>query len=137
MRRVAICHQQTDPATGRKLCLVCGKPVGKGRSSYCGDECRLRNTPEMIRIAVSHRDGGICAGCGVQCKCFKLRRLRWENRSAWDAMPKWHADHIIPVAEGGGLCGVEGYRTLCVPCHKKESALLAARLAGKRREGDK
>ena len=45
----------------------------------------------------------------------------------------WEADHIVPVAEGGGGCGPEGYRTLCCLCHKKETATLAARLAAKRK----
>jgi len=30
----------------------------------------------------------------------------------------WHADHILAVHKGGGECGLEGYQTLCVPCHK-------------------
>lgn len=37
-------------------------------------------------------------------------------------------DHVIPVAEGGGLCGLDGYRTLCAPCHGKESGKLRKRL---------
>lgn len=45
----------------------------------------------------------------------------------------WEADHIVPVSEGGGGCGPEGYRTLCLPCHRRETAKLAARLAAKRR----
>lgn len=30
----------------------------------------------------------------------------------------WQADHVLEVAEGGGLCGLEGIRTLCLWCHK-------------------
>lgn len=30
----------------------------------------------------------------------------------------WHADHIVPVYKGGGLCQIENLRTLCVPCHQ-------------------
>lgn len=45
----------------------------------------------------------------------------------------WEADHIVPVIEGGGGCGPEGYRTLCLPCHRRETAKLAARLAARRR----
>lgn len=45
----------------------------------------------------------------------------------------WEADHIIPVIEGGGGCGPEGYRTLCLLCHREETAKLAARRALKRR----
>jgi 5-methylcytosine-specific restriction endonuclease McrA len=45
----------------------------------------------------------------------------------------WEADHILPVVEGGGGCGLENYRTLCTPCHKKETAKLAARRKNVRR----
>lgn len=45
----------------------------------------------------------------------------------------WDADHIVPVVEGGGLCGLENYRTLCHPCHKRVTAELAGRLAEQRR----
>jgi len=30
----------------------------------------------------------------------------------------WHADHIKMVAQGGGLCGLDNFRTLCIKCHK-------------------
>jgi hypothetical protein len=45
----------------------------------------------------------------------------------------WEADHIVPVVEGGGECGIENYRTLCIACHRAETAKLAARRAVKRR----
>lgn len=45
----------------------------------------------------------------------------------------WEADHIVPVVEGGGLCDASGYRILCVPCHRHETAALAARRADARR----
>ena len=41
----------------------------------------------------------------------------------------WDADHIVPVIEGGGETGLENLRTLCIPCHKKETAVLRKRLA--------
>jgi len=34
----------------------------------------------------------------------------------------WEADHIQAVAEGGGQCGLENFRTLCFVCHKRASA---------------
>lgn len=46
----------------------------------------------------------------------------------------WHADHIKPVVEGGGECGLDNLRTLCVPCHKKETKALAARRADQKRK---
>jgi len=45
----------------------------------------------------------------------------------------WEADHIVPVVEGGGLCGLENYRTLCLSCHRRETAELAKRRAVARR----
>lgn len=54
---------------------------------------------------------------------------RWTlgRRSGWDA------DHIIPVAEGGGECDLHNLRTLCHPCHKTATKELAGRLSAKRR----
>ncbi len=42
------------------------------------------------------------------------------------------ADHIRPVAEGGGEADLGGFRTLCTPCHEAVTARLLARLAGGR-----
>lgn len=61
---------------------------------------------------------------------------RWLQQRGFNS-PKtislWEADHIIPVIKGGGACGLENYQTLCVPCHKSETAELAARRAKERR----
>jgi hypothetical protein len=46
----------------------------------------------------------------------------------------WDMDHIIPVIEGGGLCGLDNYRTLCVPCHKAETKKLAIKRAEERNQ---
>lgn len=39
----------------------------------------------------------------------------------------WDVDHIIPVIEGGGQCGLDSLRTLCHPCHKAVTRELAHR----------
>lgn len=44
----------------------------------------------------------------------------------------WDADHILPVEEGGGACGLDGYQTLCVWCHKEKTKKQAGENAGKR-----
>lgn len=36
----------------------------------------------------------------------------------------FHADHIIAVVEGGGNCGLENFRTLCIGCHHEVTATL-------------
>ena len=33
----------------------------------------------------------------------------------------WEADHIRPVAEGGGESDLTNFQTLCVPCHAKKT----------------
>ena len=45
----------------------------------------------------------------------------------------WEADHIVPVVEGGGECDLSNLRTLCLACHRQETARLAARRAAARR----
>lgn len=49
------------------------------------------------------------------------------DRNTW-----WDADHIVPVAEGGGECDLTNFRTLCLPCHKRVTAELRQRLKAKR-----
>lgn len=46
----------------------------------------------------------------------------------------WEMDHVVPCIDGGAGCGLELLRTLCLPCHKSESARLAAFRARKRAE---
>jgi 5-methylcytosine-specific restriction endonuclease McrA len=44
----------------------------------------------------------------------------------------WDADHIVPVAEGGGECDVSNMRTLCLKCHRNFTSELRARLGNKK-----
>ena len=39
----------------------------------------------------------------------------------------WDMDHITPVSEGGGSCGLENLRTLCLACHRHETRELRQR----------
>jgi hypothetical protein len=46
------------------------------------------------------------------------------------ARGRWReVDHIVPVCEGGGLCGPDGLRLLCGVCHE----LATTKLAGRRK----
>lgn len=74
-----------------------------------------------------------------------LDAARWERLRAelaargFGAVDRWHtpnlreADHVVAVAEGGGCCGLENFRTLCVPCHRAETRALRTRLRGRPR----
>jgi len=151
---------------------MCGKPVPKGRRTWCGDQCvedyLVRANAAHARMRVQERDKGVCESCGLdvyrvaksinrrarslgsQEKARALvsrlpgRMIRvWTNNPNWESRwPRswpgvdgdslWQADHRVPVAEGGGSCGLENLRTLCIWCHKRETAELARRLAAKR-----
>lgn len=140
--------QRTRPRSpeGRPLCRRCGEPVGRGRRTFCSDPCvhewKLRTDASYLRHHVFERDQGICAVCGLDCDGLKkalawiLRKVSW---AAWrelisvlpEAQPNrrnlWDADHIVPVVEGGGQCGLDNIRTLCLPCHRRVTAELARR----------
>jgi 5-methylcytosine-specific restriction endonuclease McrA len=99
----------------------------------------LRSDPGYLREQVFLRDRGVCALCGSDtAKAFlELRRARGNNRrtllSQWglkglSRRTLWDADHILPVAEGGGECDLENVRTLCLRCHRKATQELRARL---------
>lgn len=117
-------------------------------------EWRIRSDPKYLRKHVYERDLGVCSACGTDTRQVKisvedawkgarlkhgaawresadwlsaLRALRLKPSEAFKSL--WQADHIKPVVEGGGECGLEGYRTLCLPCHKDATKELAGRRA--------
>jgi len=144
---------------GERLCRNCHGPMPADKRKHncspkCVEEWRCKTSPSHLRWVLFQRDHGVCAKCGVdtdaQKKEYRARinaihksehAYRWQNNheiakeygippgrvtSDW-----WDADHIVPVIEGGGECGPEGYQTLCIPCHKKETAELRKRMAAR------
>jgi 5-methylcytosine-specific restriction protein A len=139
---------------GRALCRRCSTEVPIGRRTFCSEPCvhewKVRTQPEYAARQVEARDKGICAECQLDTAAlrsmFRLLPHGYANRLAWleqQGLPKelltrrrwFDVDHIVPVIEGGGSCGLEGLRTLCLPCHKVATAKLAARRAEARRAG--
>ncbi len=45
----------------------------------------------------------------------------------------WEAHHKKAVKDGGGACGLDNFETVCIWCHKKETATQAADAAHVRR----
>lgn len=85
------------------------------------------------------RDRGICAHCGLNAirEQIRLKRARGDVRAAllqhWGLNARarrslWDADHILPVAEGGGECDLDNIRTLCLRCHRVVTAQLRERI---------
>jgi 5-methylcytosine-specific restriction protein A len=114
---------------GKPICRWCRGAVVHPRRTFCSDACvhewKIRSSPWYVRRVVKKRDKGICRLCGRNV--VKAHR-EWTRakppasdraaRRRWRAeRPRWEADHIVPVADGGGECGLENYRLLCRPCH--------------------
>lgn len=118
---------------GRALCRRCGAEVTGRRRTFCSAECvhqhRIRTDAAYLRECCWRRDKGICAACGVDAMASKSNRPTPWLRTGH----LWQADHIVPVAEGGGECDLDNIRTLCTQCHKQATKQLAARLAAARK----
>lgn len=99
-------------AAGKKVCKWCGGRPKGARRFWCSDECvfqwYMRANPSYARRRVFMRDGGVCALCAAE-----------GNHEPHDV---WQADHIVPVSEGGGECGLENYRTICTDHHHEVTA---------------
>ncbi len=130
---------------GRPLCRWCRLEILASRrrtfcSEYCVHQWRLRSDPGYLRDQVFARDHGVCALCSTNTTqaYAALKRSRGQNRAESLAMwglksvqarrSLWDADHILPVAEGGGQCDLDNLRTLCLPCHREVTAELRLRL---------
>lgn len=129
--------------SGKPLCRWCHSEVPGRRRTFCSDVCvhewKLRTDAGYLREQVLARDKGVCAQCGVDT--IRLRRdmrkldyaARREFLKKWNLREGsrkslWDADHILPVAEGGGQCDLANMRTLCLLCHAKATAALRQRL---------
>ena len=129
---------------GRPLCRRCSAEIrkGSGRRTFCSDACvvewKIRTQPEFAAEQVHARDKGICSACQRDCDALfrKLRitkRARRPRRMQELGLPAyllrrrryWEVDHIQPVVEGGGSCGLENLRTLCWECHRRVTRDLA------------
>jgi 5-methylcytosine-specific restriction endonuclease McrA len=124
------------------------------------EEFSIASWPAHARMRVEQRDHGVCAKCGRDCAALwtkldalihlvyssepatKRRGYRWWKLAlrlglsggySYCLRSLWDADHIVPVVEGGGGCGLDNLRTLCRPCHKEETRALARRRAEARR----
>lgn len=116
-------------AEGAPICRWCKGAVKPPRRTFCSDECvhewKIRSSPSYVRQQIKKRDKGTCQLCGFNV--VKAHR-EWTRskppagdraaRRAWRAArPRWETDHTVPVADGGGECGLDNYRLLCRACH--------------------
>lgn len=157
---VSTAYASQKDQDGRKLCSRCLAPLDGRRKRWCSDACV---TDAMVHCNmqasrfVFHRDRGVCAVCRLDVvslrRAFKLvvrsfgDPFSFQKDGRSDAIGRlcalgfspdtsrrwWEVDHVVPVIEGGGFCGLDGLRTLCLLCHRKATAELASRRAAQRR----
>lgn len=140
-------------ATGQLLTIGVG---GSDTQMFCSGACRLQyfftKSNSAIRHVVHSFDGGRCNGCGVDCDALwrsllRLHSIEERRRFLHEAHPAflveapkhaarllrnpsaghcWHADHIVPVSQGGGCAALNNIQTLCVSCHVVKSRFEAS-----------
>jgi len=97
----------------RTCACGCGSKLKGKQKKWASDYCStkayeifavIKGNNSQIRKQLFEIDGGFCRSCGVYD----------EN---------WEADHVIPVHQGGGLCGIENFQTLCTDCHAEKSKI--------------
>jgi 5-methylcytosine-specific restriction endonuclease McrA len=128
-------------------CRRCSGEIPDGRRTFCSDECvhqwKLRTDPGYLRDHVFERDKGVCALCGTDTVALRLHFLKLDYKARYRFLKEWKlregfrkslwdADHVVPVAEGGGECDLTNMRTLCLKCHRQATAELRERLTSKR-----
>lgn len=126
--------------TGYTACRWCKGDVIPPKRTMCSEKCRheisIRINSSYMRRCVYQRDNGICAICDIDTKHIAKTALSldYDDRIQYLAEHKispkrkvhkrklggglWDADHIITVKDGGGECGLDNLRTLCIKCHK-------------------
>ncbi|KAK7411371.1 hypothetical protein VNO78_02804 [Psophocarpus tetragonolobus] len=116
----------------------------------CYEEYRMRTSNRFIREELFKIEHGVCTNCQLDSHKLveDIRPLSLERRREYieKVAPNvakrkkmleklvnepsegnaWHADHIVPVYQGGGECKLENMRTLCVACHYDVTAAQCA-----------
>ena len=130
---------------GLNQCRWCSKSCIPPRKTFCSNNCvhehRIRTNSRYMKDCVYKRDNAICACCKQDTKKIAREAKKYKQNKNWSEYYKlleqhsippkrklhlrglgggfWDADHIVAVKDGGGACGLENIRTLCIKCHKQ------------------
>jgi len=113
------------------LCCWCGTALTGRKIRWCGTECVheyqiAKGDQGRARELLWKRDAGRCALCTTTP----------DERELVGDSGYWEADHAVPIVEGGALA-LSNLRTLCIACHRAETAALRARMSKARRSEGK
>lgn len=105
----------------RGICAICGVATMAWKRAYEDELERLYGILRSKMILAQEERKALWDEVGrVHDRMKYLRKYLGSHC--------WEAHHIIAVVEGGGECGLEGYQTLCLSCHKGQTKELRARL---------
>lgn len=134
---------RTIGTNGRFTCRWCRGNLTNKQAYYCSKECchnyRIRSSESYIRICLLQRDHGVCAECGTDTiretgdrlptyfEVLDPKELKSVSQIDYKLIKlgDWEADHILPVIDGGGDCGLDNLQTLCCRCHKQKTTRLS------------
>ncbi len=141
---------------GFTCCRWCNGPVKPPKRTMCSPECvheiLIRTNTNYLRTCLYKRDKAICALCHIDTKDIAKKAINLVGQDKEDFLKEhsislkrkiwikkhggglWDADHIIPVVKGGGLCGLDNLRTLCIKCHKNETKKLLTKDSSKKKD---
>ncbi len=148
-------REKNDPAYIRQLlkkrdkgiCAACGCDSEKVYAEWCRARAEVSRLADRLiqgyRRNLAWQDGRwVFANRNDDSYDWKAQRdyreellAKYAPAGNWTAgrSTAWDADHILEVVNGGGLCGLDNYQTLCHPCHKAKTAKLARERAEQRR----
>ncbi|XP_038607651.1 DNA annealing helicase and endonuclease ZRANB3 [Tachyglossus aculeatus] len=114
-------------------------------SLNCQEEFGIRSSNSYLRAKVYEAERGVCQLCNQNVQELFLRirdaprnqrksllDVTWTSQLPLEQLNEmirspaegqfWQADHIQPVASGGGQCPLGNLQTLCTLCHRKRTA---------------
>jgi hypothetical protein len=103
-------------ARDQGVCASCGRDAKEILKKFLSFRARMASKERAIAEAANAERRALIDA--LNAEGFHL--------GLWVRMPEkgdlYQIDHIKPVAEGGGGCGLENLQTLCTSCHKAKTA---------------
>ena len=101
-----------------RLCIVYGRGCSdEGRCPPGKSRCKAHGGGSWARV-----DPAAKRRYGAAWQVLRARVLREEPRCRICGAPATDVDHIIAVADGGGMYDRANLRALCSECHKRHTA---------------